>query len=843
MLALVALFLAATGIASGDAASTTRSWRAQVVVTPHGRPAAAAQAVREAGGVVQLSSSGVVQALVPASALDDLASDSAVTHVSSPTVASPDAVVSSGVARVGADALHAAGLRGAGVRIAVLDPAFGPTSKLDALAGSELPPLERQQRRSFDETYGLPGRDYKGDPSHHGLLVAEVLYDVAPAASYTFVNYHTWLEFGRAVDYLIGTLRPHMIVHANSFLVGPFDGRGWFARQVDRAAAAGILWVNSSGNYRRRHWEGAWVDANHDGGLDAPGHGDAFPLVLPAGSRPACDVSWADASASGTSFYTLGLFSDPAGQRPAHDARSGQPLVSSFVAEPDPHSDLPPGFISAGATYYLRVSRSGNPSTRHLTLFCRVDLPEGAALAPSSVPTPGDARGAFSVGAFDAATLALQAYSSEGPTDDGRQKPDISAPTNAAFSGGPCTGTSCATPHVAGAAALLWAQTQARGGGSVAGRVAARLRSLALDIGAPGPDMRTGAGRVRVDTAPPALGATAPAAGASVRGVVSLRLPIVEAGTLDDVALTLDGSPLAGAVGADRVVRATFDSRALRDGRHVVALFAADRSGNSARLELPLLVDNTAPALGRTHPAAGAAVSGEVRLRLPIVEAGPLTSVSLRVDGAPLPFTLRDRVLQATLDSRRLADGPHAVTIAATDRAGNAASLVLPLLVDNTAPSLVVRASRNTLAGARYEVRVAAEDRLSGVAGPPRVSFGDGARALGETTAHRYGRSGVRRLVVTVHDRAGNVARLRRAVRVVELRLRSLPAGRSVRVEVGRRNRVRIAVWSRGRAIATFTRRLRRGAHVVPLRRLAAGRYRVVARARGYRTATTLRVP
>ena len=47
-----------------------------------------------------------------------------------------------------------------------------------------------------------------------------------------------------------------MVSHSNSFLTPPYDGTGRAARRVDRAAAAGVLWVNSAGNYGQRHWRG-----------------------------------------------------------------------------------------------------------------------------------------------------------------------------------------------------------------------------------------------------------------------------------------------------------------------------------------------------------------------------------------------------------------------------------------------------------------------------------------------------------------------------------------------------------------------------------------------------------
>ena len=359
---------------------------------------------------------------------------------------SADVVTSQGVARIGADALQAAGQRGAGVRIAVLDQAFGATSRLDSLAGTELPPLARQHRMSFDTDTGIAGRDFNGNTSRHGEFVTEIVYDIAPDAEYWLVNYHTPDQFAQAVAYLRDVVHPNVVVHSNSFLFGRFDGTGFFAQQVDSLAAQGTIWVNSAGNYRLNHWEGPWADADGDGFLDVPGHGDDFPVDLIGTQRPACDLS-ADGTGTESSLdhYALGLFLDPAGTQPVLDARSGQPMISSFVPLPDPHDDLGPGFLSAPGTYHLKIMRVGNPPAEHLTLFCRFALPPDVDTTTSSIPTPGDARGSLTIGAFDATTLEPETYSSEGPTDDGRPKPDLAAPTNVAITGGSCGGTSCAS--------------------------------------------------------------------------------------------------------------------------------------------------------------------------------------------------------------------------------------------------------------------------------------------------------------------------------------------------------------------------------------------------------------
>ena len=176
---------------------------------------------------------------------------------------SADAIISQGVALSGADALQNAGASGAGVTIAVLDQAFGAASRLDALAGTELPPIDRQHRLTFDQTYGLAGprlqrqqlaprRVRERDRLRHGAFAR-------PTGSSTTTRP---TSSARRPTTSPTCSSRDIVVHSNSFLFGPFDGSGWFARKVDAAAAAGILWVNSAGNYRTRHWEGAWSDAD-----------------------------------------------------------------------------------------------------------------------------------------------------------------------------------------------------------------------------------------------------------------------------------------------------------------------------------------------------------------------------------------------------------------------------------------------------------------------------------------------------------------------------------------------------------------------------------------------------
>ena len=68
-----------------------------------------------------------------------------------------------------------------------------------------------------------------------------------------------------------------------------------------------------------------------------------------------------------------------------------------------------------------------------------------------------DSSWAVTVGAWEPDRKRIAEYSSRGPTDDGRHKPDLAAPTAVPCASYPdgFTGTSASAPHVAGALALL----------------------------------------------------------------------------------------------------------------------------------------------------------------------------------------------------------------------------------------------------------------------------------------------------------------------------------------------------------------------------------------------------
>ena len=168
--------------------------------------------------------------------------------------------------------------------------------------------------------------------------------------------------------------------------------------------------------------------------------------------------------------------------------------------------------ITADAAPWRLVVRQSAGPARTLSLFSYTAGFGASAVAEGSIPTPGDAAGALTVGAVKWTGTALEPYSSQGAAGT-TAKPDVVGPTyvtsNPEWPG--TAGTSAATAHVAGAAVLLRQARLARGLPVSPADLRAQLTGTALGLGAAGPDPLYGAGMARIDaTAPGAVGAHRP---------------------------------------------------------------------------------------------------------------------------------------------------------------------------------------------------------------------------------------------------------------------------------------------------------------------------------------------
>jgi subtilisin family serine protease len=473
--------------------------QARLVVATDGQDAARA-AVVAAGGEVTGALDGALQVWLPPATLTAVADSPGVAYLGAPDyaqLAAADAV-SEGVARAEATAWHVAGLRGQGVRIAIIDGGFqGYTAKL----GSELP--ANVVVKNFVD--GQPDAEVDAT-TPHGTACAEIVYDMAPSAQLYLIKIATDVDLDQAVSYAIAQ-NVDVISTSLTFLnITPGDGTGRFAAMADRARAAGILWTTAAGNYRETHWSGTSTDGDNDNlheyapGVEVnvfgPGNGSAYQI--PAGVVLSPALRWDDWTEVRQDFRLLLL-------------RYNGATFDIVASANNPQTGLPGqrpterlNYITTGGAAIYGVAIQRISGARPVFLNLLTPNRELDRRVPAmSLGDLADVPGVLTVGAvtinmpFPAAD-----YSSEGPTtgpggtaDGGQRKPDIAAfagVSTASYGTRAFSGTSAATPHVAGAAALISNRHPTFGPDAIR----FHLEEMAVDQGPACADTRYGFGRL-----------------------------------------------------------------------------------------------------------------------------------------------------------------------------------------------------------------------------------------------------------------------------------------------------------------------------------------------------------
>ena len=153
----------------------------------------------------------------------------------------------------------------------------------------------------------------------------------------------------------------------------------------------------------------------------------------------------------------------------------------------------------ASGTYYLAVRNANARSNLRFSIFTFYqDL--NPYVSSGSLLSPADATGVMAVAAVNYTnwlTGPQESFSSQGPTTDGRMKPEISGPDGvSSFIYGSFLGTSASSPHVAGAAALILSNNT----DFTVSQVWNAITSSAIDLGASGQDPIFGYGRLNLST-------------------------------------------------------------------------------------------------------------------------------------------------------------------------------------------------------------------------------------------------------------------------------------------------------------------------------------------------------
>jgi hypothetical protein len=410
------------------------------------------------GARVIKQADNVTKAKVPIDMLTAVADTvKGVSFMKTPDRLIPVDVESEGVDLTGADTYHQAGYTGSGAKVAVFDVGFIGLS--NAILNNELP----SNVVKVDCTVQPCNSNNPSieNTSKHGTAVAEIVYDMAPGATLYLIKVTDGMDLEDAkifaVNNGIRVINMSLVVPNTNF----YDGKCWslsgFSNPVctaNDAYANNILWVNAAGNEAQRHYEAVFKDSDSDGLHNVSGTIQKIDLnngnAVGAGDTIEVYLTW-DAWPTTDQDYNLYLYD------------SSDTLVDCWPPDSQTGTQPPIEKIDCSApatdTYYIKISKESATSNHSLEVYS-IYHNLSPAVASSSLLGPADAAGVMAVGAinYNNWTTGPQAsYSSQGPTNDGRPKPDIMGPDNVSSDvyGSGFTGTSASCAHVTGAAALI----------------------------------------------------------------------------------------------------------------------------------------------------------------------------------------------------------------------------------------------------------------------------------------------------------------------------------------------------------------------------------------------------
>ena len=428
-----------------------------------------------------------IEAYVPVTLLGQLSQQPGVARVREIVPPQPaqtmQQIIGHGPAVHGSQAWNQAGWSGKGVKVGIIDTGF---TGFDSLMETELPTTVVARcytdvgvfTQDLADCEAAPNvtdvrppqcldyarrRAASGDP--HGTKVAESLIDIAPGVELYIANPYSPGDL-QATAAWMASQGVSVINHSVGWpFDGPGDGNSPISASplntVDLAVASDVTWVNAAGNSADDTWFGGYSDPDGNRALGFGGQNDeVIDIHIRECQSYTVQLRWEDTWDGASTDLDLYLY----------DKYTRELVPYSFDEQSGESGHVPFegfGFRSAIETRDLGIAvihHSGKaPDWVQITVRGQGNIQHHTKNGSITNPAESANLGMLAVGAAHWNDVrAIEPYSSRGPTPDERDKPDIVgadcgattlSPLNE-YNQGFC-GTSQASPHVAGLAALV----------------------------------------------------------------------------------------------------------------------------------------------------------------------------------------------------------------------------------------------------------------------------------------------------------------------------------------------------------------------------------------------------
>lgn len=434
-----------------------------VTVEVRGNDAAVAVAVQRVGGTLGRGGGSSYLATIPANQLSAVATASGVTEVRAPVsidqmIASRpniDGAASTTARRVeggwsaggpeqAVEKWHRAGLKGAGSKVGIV-ALFDPALLATEVTQGELPLIPAGQRRCVKGgvacTFGTPGQTW-------GNSLAEIVNDVAPEATLYLAEIGYVPDYYSVIDWFAANGVQILLNPVVWPYDGPGNGTGPGAAIIDYAVSKGIAWFNTAGEmgvnrtfstYQGGNWAGYWNDPNNNGFLNFSGTDESITVYC--GSL--MGLRWRDSSAVNTdydlyisdfNYYTKGNFSkkllsanNQAAGAVAVEGNTGLRLCNTNPALGTVYDVNKDGFVSLWVKRTTRTASSPVGDLLQIGVYFGWMEYSTSVYAASIAFADSANPGMVAVASNGISNANDWPGMSEGPTLDGRLKPELVA--------------------------------------------------------------------------------------------------------------------------------------------------------------------------------------------------------------------------------------------------------------------------------------------------------------------------------------------------------------------------------------------------------------------------------